>query len=135
MGLAERRAAENFKNDDWPGLKAQVDQAAGFDVPVDVAWDQLAVDDYASSYASFFPKVYFEPLVTALTAITVDELGKTALKEGLKKIAVKNEGNYASKAGFTFSSGVLTLDHQPNVNVGDVDERAAGIQKLLESGL
>lgn len=78
MGLAERRAVEQFKNDEWPGWKAQIDQAAGFEIPVDVAWDQLAVEDYAHSYASFFPKVYFEPLIEALNAITVDDLGKSA---------------------------------------------------------
>jgi hypothetical protein len=135
MGLAERRAVEQFKNDEWPGWKAQIDQAAGFEVPVDVVWDQLAVDDYAHSYASFFPKVYFEPLIEALNAITVDDLGKSAAKEGLKKVVIKNEGDFYSRAGFTFSNGVLTLDHKPYTNIHDGEERAKGIQKLLEAGL
>jgi hypothetical protein len=135
MGLAERRAIEQFKNDMWPGLKAQIDEAAGFDVPVEVAWEQLAVNDYASSYSNFFPKVYFEPLITALKGVAVDDLGKAAVKEGLKKIVIQNEGNHSSKAGFTFTNGILVLDHLPSSNVADGEERATAIQKLLESGL
>jgi hypothetical protein len=135
MGLAERRAVEQFKNDDYPGWKSRIDAAAGFDVPVEVAWDQLAVDDYASSYPEFFRKVYFQPLVDALKAITVDELGKSAAREGLKKIVIRNTGTFYSTSGFAFGDGVLTIDHQPHANVDYGEERAKGIQQLLESGL
>jgi len=38
MGLAERRGVERFKNDDYPGWKWRIDEAAGFEVPVEVAW-------------------------------------------------------------------------------------------------
>jgi len=61
MGLAERRGAEQFKSNDYPGWKSRIDEAAGFEVPVEVAWDELAVAGYAGSYAEFFPKVYFQP--------------------------------------------------------------------------
>ena len=33
MGLAERRGAEQFKNNDYPGWKSRIDAAAGFEVP------------------------------------------------------------------------------------------------------
>jgi hypothetical protein len=135
MGLAERRSVEQFKNNDYPAWKARIDEAAGFEVPVEVAWDELAVDDYASSYAEFFPKVYFEPLVDALTAITSDEFGKTALREGLTKIVIKNEGGFYSGSGMSFSDGVLTFDHRSDANIGDGAERAKDLQKKLESGL
>lgn len=135
MGLAERRAVEQFRNDDYPGWKSRIDEAAGFDVPVEVAWDQLAVDDYASSYAEFFPKVYFQPLVDALKAITVDDMGKSAARNGLKKIVIQNAGGFYSASGFTFADGVLTIDHQPHANVDYGEERAKGLQQLLESGL
>jgi hypothetical protein len=58
MGLAERRAIEHFKNDDCPSWKRKIDEAAGFEVPVEVRWEELAVTDYADSYADFFGKVY-----------------------------------------------------------------------------
>jgi hypothetical protein len=135
MGLAERRAVEQFKNNDYPSWKAKIDQAAGFDVPVEVAWQELAAEDYASSYASFFPKVYFRPLVDALTGITVDDLGKDAIRDGLRKIVVRNTGQFSSTRGFTFDDGVLTVDHLPHTNVDDSAERAKGLQQMLESAL
>jgi hypothetical protein len=135
MGLAERRAVERFKNDDYPGWKARIDQAAGFAVPVEVAWDELAVGDYADSYAEFFPKVYFQPLADALAAVTIDELGKNALRDGLSRIVIRNTGGYYSASGIGFAEGVLTLDHQPHVNIDDGPERAKALQRTLESAL
>ena len=135
MGLAERRGAERWKNDYYPDWKARIDQAAGFEVPIEVAWEQLAVEDYANSYAEFFPKVYFQPLVLALSAITVDEMGKTAVRDGLSKIVIKNTGEHYSTAGITFRNGVLTINHQPHVNIHYYEERAKAIQQNLESGI
>ena len=135
MGLAERRGAERFKNDAYPDWKARIDQAAGFKVPVEVAWEELAVADYADSYAEFFPKVYFQPLVLALSAITVDDMGKDAVREGLEKVVIKNSGEYGSTSGITFRNGVLTINHRSHVNVDYYEERAKAIQQNLESGL
>src|SRR5260370_38041422 len=135
MGLAERRGAERFKTDDYRGWKSRIDEAAGFDVPVEVAWDELAVADYADSYAEFCPKVYFQPLVDALHAVTVDDLGKTALREGLSKIVIRNAGGFYSTSGISFADGVLTFDHQPHANIEYGEERAKGLRQTLESGL
>ena len=98
-------------------------------------WDELAVNDYASSYGEFFVRVYFQPLVDALRAITIDELGKTALRDGLRKIVIRNDGGFYSTGGSTFADGVLTFDHQPHANVGDTEERTKGLQQKLEAGL
>lgn len=135
MGLAERRGVERFKNDDYPGWKSRIDEAAGFDVPVEVAWDELAVADYADSYADFFPKVYFQPLVEALSAVAADDMGKSALREGLSKIIIRNAGEFYSTAGISFADGVLTFDHKPQTNIDYGAERAKGLQRTLESGL
>src|SRR5215469_5132624 len=133
MGLAERRAAERWKNDYYPDWKARIDQAAGFDVPIEVSWEQLAVEDFADSYADFFPKVYFRPLVLALNAITVDDMGRDAIREGLSKVVVRNSGEYGSNSGISFRDGVLTINHRPNLNVDYYEERAKVIQEKLES--
>ena len=135
MGLAERRAVQRFADEQYPQWKARIDEAAGFEVPVEVAWDELAVADYADSYAEFFPKVYFEPLVTALANITRDEIGRSATRDGLAKIVICNSGQYYGTRGFQFSDGVLTIDHKPETNIDYGDERAKGLQRVLESGL
>jgi hypothetical protein len=135
MGLAERRSAERFKNEDYPGWKSRIDEAAGFEITIDVAWDELAVPDYADRYAEYFPAVYFQPLLDALGAIGADDMGKDALREGVSKIVVKNSGQYFSPTGFTFADGVLTLDHMSDSNTHHVEERTKAIQALLEAGL
>ncbi len=135
MGLAERRGVERFKNGDYPGWKSRIDEAAGFEVLVEVAWEELGVADYADSYGEFFPKVYFRPLVDALSAVTIDDLGKNALRAGLSKIVIRNAGEYYSSTGITFTDGVLTIDHQPHVNVDYGEERAKALQRTLEPGL
>lgn len=135
MGLAERRGVERFKNDDYPGWKTRIDEAAGFEVPVEVAWEELAVADYADSYGEFFPKVYFRPLTDALSAVTIDDLGANALRAGLSKIVIRNTGEFSSTAGIAFGDRVLTIDHQPHVNIDYGEERAKALQRTLESGL
>src|SRR5688572_24712290 len=90
MGLAERRAAQNFKDQRYPALKQRIDEAAGFEVPMDVKWETLAINDYAHLYDECFPKVYFDTLTEAFKNIAVDAMGKEALKGGLKRVVVQN---------------------------------------------
>lgn len=136
MGLAERRAAKDFETHRFPQLKKDLDAAAGFDVPVTVHWDTLAKTDESHLYDSCWPKVYFRPLVEAFKRITIDDMGKEALKNGLKKIEILNrQGIYSSGRMATFDKGILTLDHEPHTNVDDIQERADSIRTLLESKL
>ena len=66
---------------------------------------------------------------------TIDEMGRSAVRDGLKKIVIRNTDQYSSTSGFAFEGGVLTIDHRPHVNVDYSDERAKGLQKVLESAL
>lgn len=135
MGLAERRAAEAFRTDEYPGWKRKLDTAAGFDLPVEVRWEELTVEGYGDSYPQFFAKVYFEPLVNALAAVAVDDMGKEALAGGLTKVVLRNSGGYHNSAGLSLIGGVLTFDHRPDANVDYGEERAKQLQQLLESKL
>jgi hypothetical protein len=135
MGLAERRSAERFKNEDYPGWKSRIDEAAGFDVPIEVSWDELAVPDYADSYAEYFPQVFFQPLADALGAIGVDDMGKAALREGVTKIVIRNSDQYFSPSGITFADGVLMFDHKSDTNTHHVEERTKALQTILENSL
>lgn len=131
MGLAERRAVKAFQDNKFPKIKEELVKAAGFEVPLEVEWESLAVEDYADSYEDFFVKVYFKPLTEALKAITFDDMGRDAVREGLKKIVIRHSG----KREATFTSGVLTLDYAPNINVDYWEDRRNEWQKLLEKGL
>jgi hypothetical protein len=135
MGLAERRAVEEFKTTLFPGLNAKIDQAAGFSVPLDVAWETLAADGYGHIYNDSFTRIYFEPPTAAFSSICRDQMGKDALKSALKSVVFCNRGSNFSGSGFTFEGGILTLDHEPCTNVDNVNERTDYIVKLIESSL
>ena len=77
--------------------------------------------------------MYFQPLV--LRAVTIDDLSKNALRDGLSKVVIGNAGGFYSTSGISFTEGVLTFDHQPHANIDYGEERAKGLQKVLESGL
>lgn len=141
LGLAERRAVKEYQEKTFPGLQAQITQAAGFEVAVEVQWDAIAQPGDAAKYASddYFTNIYFTPLVDALKKITADDMGKQALKNSLKKVVVTYNkatapaSNYGT--GLDFESGTLTINFQPYANVSDIAPRADAIQKLLESKL
>ena len=76
--------------------------------------------------------MYFTPVIAAVKEIVVDDLGKEALKETLKKIIIKNEGQiYYGSNAYSFKEGVLTIDHQPCTNIGDEMDRTSELTKLL----
>ncbi|NOK32460.1 hypothetical protein HMI49_04515 [Corallococcus exercitus] len=137
MGLAERRAAKEFETKRFPQFKKEIDEAAGFDVPVTVAWETLALDGESHLYDECWSKVYFVPLIAALKAITIDDMGKEALKAGLKKIEIQNRADTSNASRFaaSFEGGTLLLDNKPHTNVDDVKDRTQSIQSLLESKL
>jgi hypothetical protein len=136
MGLAERRAAKEFREQQFPALEAEIRAAAGFDLALEVDWDSLAKDDYASMYAASWPKVYFQPLIESLKSITRDDLGREALAGGLERVVIRNTtGYYSPYSAITFESKVLTIDHDPVTNVDDVNDRTEHMTKLLEKSL
>ncbi len=136
MGLAERRAAKEFETNQFPALKAKVVAAAGYDVPMEIDWESLSAPEYAHLYAEAWPKVYFETLAQGFSNITVDQMGKDALKAALKKIIIKNtDSHYSAPGCYKFENGVLTFDHQPCSNVDDIKDRARELQKMLEAKL
>jgi hypothetical protein len=75
--------------------------------------------------------VYFEPLIAALAAVAVDDLGRTALAEQLRGVTVRSSGTRR----VTFEAGELTLDYDAVANLDDGAERKAEIQAILERNL
>jgi hypothetical protein len=135
MGLAERRAAMEFEKTTYPGLKKQIDEAAGFPVDIEVRWETLAKDGkYVSSWNRGWPKIYFEPIVEAFKEICVDAMGKDALKQAIKKIIVQNTKSEYSSDWARFAENTLTLDYM-FTNVDDVTTRKDILLKTLEKAL
>lgn len=134
MGIAERKAASHFEETSYPKLKKDIDDAAHFEVRLEVDWNSLAVEGYEHLYEEAWPKVYFTPLIQALKTIAVDDLGREVLRGSLKRVIIRNaEGNYSGASMVHYHDGVLTLDHQPVTNVDSVQERQEAIQRVLEA--
>jgi hypothetical protein len=145
-GLAERRAMAHFQEQKFPDLKRRLDEAAGFELPVEVDWDSLMLEDMGEQYLDDFyiADIFFHPLVAALKSITKDEMGRKALKAGLKKVVILYDPDTAPitnyEKGWLFEEKVLTLNYRPGTNSGGRDdanfkERVAVLTKILEKKL
>lgn len=136
MGLKENRFTKTFQEEQFPQLKAQIIEAVGFDVPLNIEWSTLFENRFLHLYNDSYPKIYFLPLIEAFKSITADEMGKEALAESLKEIHITNtKDHHNPKNAYTFSNGVLTVDHSPILNADDVENRTKVLANLLESSL
>jgi hypothetical protein len=132
MGLTEKRALKEFQDKSYKSLVGEINSLAGYNIEFDVKWDKLALDDYTHLYEEGFSKVYFAPIIDALREITADDMGKQALKDTLKKVVIKNEGDiYYAHSAYSYKDGVLTIDHQPFSNVDATEERSKELASIL----
>ena len=136
MGIAERRATKEFQDKSLPALLTEIRKYAGFEVAVDVTWDQLAKEGCSDRYTENWKKVYFQPTIEALKSIARDEMGKDALKSGLKKISFCNSsGRYSAESAVSFNAGELVIDHDPDCNVDYIQDRTDTVRKEMERAL
>jgi hypothetical protein len=145
VGLDERRAMKKFETDLLPGFQKQINDAAGFDVPLEIHWDKLTIDGRAKDACEpyYLADIFFTPLVAALKEVGSDQMGKDALKAGLKKIVMTYDeetapiSNYVD--GWPFEDGVLTINYQPGVidagYADPIEARTKSLVQILSSGL
>jgi hypothetical protein len=143
LGLAERRALKEYQDKQFPEIQKGIKSAAGFDVALDVKWEQIAKVGEADKYKedSYWDLTIFQPLTKALSSITADQMGKDALKAKLKKIVIMHDKATAPISNFPnglkWDAGVLTINFTPYENGREdyLKERIDAIQKLIESKL
>lgn len=131
MGLAEKRWAADKKKTDEPSFTAQLKSTLGFEVPVSIDWDGFSQDLSEVQYIS--NDTYGLPnLLKALGTITVDDLGKDAIKGALKKIVI--QASKPEETAFTFEGGTITWKaYFGSQSSGYI--YADAMQKKLESAL
>ncbi|WP_425147034.1 hypothetical protein [Deinococcus sp.] len=136
MGLAERRAVKHFQDELLPGLQRRVNEAAGFELPIEIDWDSLSNGSVSPDYyAESWQQVYFEPLIAGLRDVARDELGREALQQHLKRVVIQNSDQFYSGSSWSsFEGGTLRLDHQL-ANVDDVAARTEGLIDTLDKAL
>ena len=136
MGLAEKRALAAYKNDKFPQWKPKLDSICGFDLGLEVNWDQIAKEGLSEEYKTSFDYNYFQPLVKALTSICADDIGKNSFKEKIKQITVTSARNFSSMKA-TVNGNVLNIDADPSYERSEaaIENNSKIIIQTLENAL
>jgi hypothetical protein len=105
MGLNERRKIKELQEKTLPARSQEIAEIVGASIPYDVDWDSLADDAEGLNYVD---NASCHRLNMALRVICQDDLGKQAVREGLKRIRLKNVKS-KGEMKMSFESGVLDM--------------------------
>ena len=105
MGLEERRMIKELQEVTLPGRVKEIEEICGTPIPYDVDWTSLA-DDKAG--LNFLDNISCHRLNMALRVICADDMGKEAVREGLKKVRLVNVKSHDQRK-ITFDGGVLEM--------------------------
>jgi len=105
MGLEERRKIKELQDVTFPGRVKEIEEICGAPIGYNVDWDSLK-DDMEG--LNFIDNLSCHRLNMALRVICQDDMGKEAVRDGLKEIKLKNVKTPAEMA-MTFANGVLEM--------------------------
>ena len=105
MGLNERRRIKELQEQTLPEREREIEEICGAKIPYEVDWDTFADDAEA---LRFLDNLSCHRLNMALRVICQDDLGKEAVRGGLKKVRLRNVKDRA-EIGMTFDQGVLAM--------------------------
>ncbi len=105
MGLNERRKIKELQEEVLPGRTREIEEICGKPIPYEVDWDSLAEDGPG---LNFLDNLSCHRLNMALRTICIDDMGKEAVREGLKRVKLKNVAT-ADAMKMNFDEGVLEM--------------------------
>jgi hypothetical protein len=105
MGLEERRMIKELQEVTLPGRVKEIEEICGAPIPYDVDWTSLG-DDKAG--LNFLDNLSCHRLNMALRVICSDDMGKEAVRDGLKKVRLVNVKSNDERK-MTFEGGVLEM--------------------------
>jgi hypothetical protein len=105
MGLQEKVWIKRWQDQGIPTLQKHIKEQCGGDVAIEVDWNTVAVD---INVAQHFEGTALNPIRDAVYTICRTEVGKGALKDGLKKITLKNVTDPNERQA-SMKEGVLSL--------------------------
>ena len=105
MGLNERRKIKELQDTTFPERVKEIEEICGAPIPYEVDWDSLKDDMEA---LNFIDNLSCHRLNMALRVICQDELGKEAVRDGLKQIKLKNVKT-KDEMSLGFAGGVLEM--------------------------
>ena len=105
MGLQERRMVKELQEVTLPGRTKEIEEICGKAIPYEVDWDSISDDLEA---LNFIDNCSCHRLNMALRIICMDEMGKEAVRDGLKVVKLKNVKT-TGEMGITFENGALEM--------------------------
>jgi hypothetical protein len=105
MGLQERRKIKELQDTVFPGRVKEIEEICGVAIPYEVDWDSFDTD---LEGLNFLDNGSCHRLNMALRTICVDDLGREAVRDGLKLIRLRNVGDAAAMQ-IGFADGVLEM--------------------------
>ena len=130
MGLNERRKMKELQDVTFPGRVKEIEEICGVGIPYDVDWESLADDMEA---LNFIDNLSCHRLNMALRMVCQDDLGKSAVRDSLKKIKLKNVKDKGSMK-IAFDGGVLEMHCAYALHTDGMFDDAV-IRRLLEERL
>lgn len=105
MGLNEKRKILELQEVTLPERQKEIAEICGEEIPYQVDWESFQ-DDLEG--LNFLDNLSCHRLNMALRVICMDQLGKEAVKNGLKKITLKNVKDKKDMK-LNFADGVLEM--------------------------
>lgn len=105
MGLNERRKMKELQETVIPDRSKEIAEICGVSIPYEVDWDTFG-DDFQA--LNFVDNIACHRLNMALRTLCIDDMGKEAVREGLKLIKIRNVAN-AGDAKVEFAAGILSM--------------------------
>lgn len=105
MGLNERRMIKELQDTTLPARSAEIAEICGTAIPYEVDWASLEHDAQA---LNFLDNTACHRLNMALRMICMDEMGRAAVREGLRCVRLKNAPE-PDQRRLVFADGVLEL--------------------------
>lgn len=105
MGLNERRKIKELQDVTFPERVKEIEEICGKAIPYEVDWDSLADD---ADGLNFIDNLSCHRLNMALRVICRDDMGKEAVRDGLKLVKLKNVKDKAAMK-IAFDGGVLEM--------------------------
>lgn len=105
MGLIEKRMLAQLRDETVPKYQSELREITGSDLSYDIDWDTFA--DNSTAMGNLAIKG-LQPLSEIFRKITVDQLGKDAVKQSIQSIHL-SQSTQANISAFTLVNGVLTM--------------------------
>ena len=105
MGLIEKRAIANIRDNVVPRYETELQKIAGDQISYEIIWESFLHDITALENLE---EKCFRVINDIFKKITVDDIGKEAVAEGVSQIRISN-GKVANIQEFTLKAGVLDV--------------------------